>query len=68
MNKYIPTISAVLLALLIASYWFTPVFDELVIEKSLKRFCAGVKEDFKGMEYSNEYLCLFMDDSEEQNE
>jgi len=57
-------ITAVVLALPIAAYVFTPLLDEWVIEKSIGRFCDGVKEQFTGEEFSYEYLCLFVEGTE----
>ncbi|MDF2378894.1 MAG: hypothetical protein P1V18_01560 [Candidatus Gracilibacteria bacterium] len=68
MNKIVSTVVAGLLSVLIATYWFTPLFDEFVIEKSLKRLCDGAKEEFTEESYTHEYLCLFMDGSEEITE
>lgn len=57
-------ISSVLLASVVAAYLFTPLLDEWVIQKSLRRYCDGVKEVFEGQFYSPAYLCTFIEGSE----
>lgn len=53
--------SSIILAGLISIYLFTPVMDEWVLEKSLKRFCGTQKEQFNGEFYSPAYLCTFIE-------
>lgn len=60
----ISLISSILLGAIVAAYLFTPMLDEWVIEKSLRRYCEGVKEAFEGQMYSPAYLCTFIEGSE----
>jgi len=53
--------SSILLAFVVSLYLFTSALDEWVIQKSLKRYCGTIKEDFAGQFYSPAYICTFME-------
>lgn len=53
--------ASLFLALVVSLYLFSSVFDEWVIQKSLKRYCERVKGDFQGEMYSPAYLCSFIE-------
>jgi|CXWL01.1.fsa_nt_gi hypothetical protein len=57
----ITLLSTIFLTIIVSLYLFTPVFDEWVIEKSLKRFCATQKEEFTGEFYSPAYICTIIE-------
>jgi len=62
--NFITLLSSIFLAFIVSLYLFTPILDEWVIKKSLKRYCDTIKEEFVGQFYSPAYLCTFIEGTE----